>query len=66
MHYFTDFSNQIETDKCVLAADLFYELALIEEAEAQPATALHLKMLCLHLLTIAIPKDLQFQQPQYY
>ncbi|HEV8053173.1 MAG TPA: hypothetical protein VGP47_11825 [Parachlamydiaceae bacterium] len=37
----------------MLGADLFHELALIEEAERQDATALPLKTLCLYLYTIA-------------
>jgi hypothetical protein len=66
LDHFTDFSNCLETEKCVLSADLFHELALIEEAEAQTAQALRLKSLCLHLYTAAILKEQQFQQPQYF
>ena len=66
LDHFKDFSNSLETEKCVLAADLFHELALIEEAEHQPAVALRLKMLCLRLYTTAIPKEPQFQKDQYF
>ena len=66
LDHFKDFSDHLETEKCVLSADLFRELALIEEAEKQPATALRLKMLCLHLYTTALPKEQQFQKPQYF
>ncbi|MGC1877778.1 MAG: hypothetical protein WA678_00200 [Rhabdochlamydiaceae bacterium] len=66
LDHFKDFSNCLETEKCVLGADLFHELALIEKAEKQPATALRLKMLCLHLYTIALPKEQQFQKPEYF
>ncbi len=64
--HFKDFTHRLETEKCVLAADLFYELALIEEAEKKPEAALRLKTLCLHLYTIAIPAEKQFQTPEYF
>ena len=66
LDHFQDFSNCLETEKCVLAADLFHELALVEEAEKQSVAALRLKMLCLHLYTVAIPKQPQFQEPRYF
>jgi len=66
LDHFKDFSNRLETEKCVLSADLFHELALIEEAEKQPTAALRLKMLCLHLYTTALPKEQQFQKPEYF
>lgn len=65
LDHFKDFANRLETEKCVLSADLFHELALIEEAEKQPAAALRLKVLCLHLYTTGLPKEQQFQNPQY-
>ena len=66
LDHFKDFSNRLETEKCVLSADLFHELALIEEAEKQSAATLRLKMLCLHLYTVALPKEQQFQKPEYF
>ncbi len=63
--HFKDFADRLETEKCVLGADLFHELALIEEAEKRPDEALRLKALCLHLYTTALPKEQQFQKPQY-
>src|ERR1700722_12766551 len=66
LDHFKDSGNCLEFEKCVLGADLFYELALIEEAEKQPAAALRLKMLCLYLYTIAVPKKQQFQKPHYF
>lgn len=66
LDHFKDFTNCLETEKCVLGADLFYELALIEEAENQVAKALRLKNLCLYLYTIALPKEQQFQKAQYF
>lgn len=62
---FKDFTNRLETEKCVLGADLFQELALIEEAEHQMAIAERLKVLCLYLYTTALPKEQQFQNPEY-
>lgn len=66
LDHFKDFTHRLETEKCVLAADLFYELALIEEAEQRPEAALRLKTLCVHLYTIGIPAEQQFQTPQYF
>lgn len=63
---FKDFMHQLETEKCVLGADLFHELALVEEAEQQQAAALRLKALCLYLYTLGIPKEPQFQEAQYF
>lgn len=66
LDHFKDFANRLETEKCVLGANLFHELALIEAAEQQPETALRLKTLCLHLYTVGIPKQKQFQIPEYF
>ncbi len=66
MEHFKDFSKCFETEKCVLGADLFYELALIEEAQQRLEAALRLKILSLHLYTIGIPKELQFQESYYF
>jgi hypothetical protein len=66
LDHFKDFADRLETEKCVLGADLFYELALIEEAEQQSEAALRLKILCLHLYTTALPKEQQFQGNQYF
>ena len=49
----------------MLGADLFHELALIEEAEKKPDVALRLKILSLYLYTIALPKEPQFQDAQH-
>ena len=64
LDHFKDFANRLETEKCVLGADLFYELALIEEAEQQAAMALRLKILSLHLYTTAVPKEQQFAEKE--
>lgn len=64
LDHFKDFTNRLDTEKCVSGADLFHELALIEEAEHQMAIAQRLKILCLYLYTIALPKELQFQKPE--
>lgn len=66
LDHFKDFADRFETEKCVLGADLFYELALIEEAEKQPANAIRLKELCLYLYTIGLPKEAQFQESQHF
>lgn len=65
LDHFRDFTNQLDTEKCVLGADLLQELALIEEAENKKAAAEHLKTICLYLYTTAIPKEQQFQKPEY-
>ncbi len=64
--HFKDFAGRLETDKCVLGADLFYELAMIEEAEKQSECALRLKELCLYLYSIGLPKEVRFQKTHYF
>lgn len=66
LDHFKDLADRLETEKCVLGADLFYELALIEEAEQQSASAIRLKELCLYLYAIGLPKESQFQEPQHF
>ena len=66
LDHFKDFTRQFETEKCVLGADLLYELALIEEGEKQSEKALRLKELCLHLYAIGLPKEDQFQESQHF
>lgn len=66
LEQFKDFAGRLETEKCVLGADLFHELALIEEAEKRSDEALRLKALCLQLYTTALPKEQQFQDPEYF
>lgn len=66
LDHFKDFANRLDTEKCVLGADLFYELAMIEEAEKQSDRALRLKELCLYLYTVGLPKEVQFQKAQYF
>ena len=66
LDHFKDLSNRLETEKCVLSADLFHELALIEEAELRSEAALRIKTLCLYLYSVGIPQDEQFQTPQYF
>lgn len=65
LDHFKDITSRYETEKCVLGADLLYELALIEEAEKQSASALRLKELCLHLYAIGLPKQVQFHKPEH-
>lgn len=59
-------ATNLDTEKCILIADLFYELALIEEAENKHAEALRLKMLCMYLYTTSLPKEKQFQKADYF
>jgi hypothetical protein len=66
LDHFTDIAGRLETQKCVLGADLLYELALIEEALQRSEDALRLKVVCIHLYAAALPKDLQFQKSQYF
>ena len=63
LDYFSDLSGRLDTEKCVLGADLFYELALVEEGKAN---AFHLKKLCLYLYAKGIPKEAQFQHSLYF
>lgn len=64
--YFRDSENNLNTEKCVLCADLLYELALILEAQQEKEACTNLKMICLYLYTISIPSEPQFQLFQYF
>ncbi len=66
LDHFIDFSHRLETERCILSADLLLELALIEEASIQPEIALRLKELCLQLYIAALPKEISFQTPEYF
>lgn len=66
LDHFKDISNRIESERCVFSADLLSELALIEEEQQRPEAALRLKILSLHLYTVGIPLEKQFQTPEYY
>lgn len=60
LDHFKDMTGHFDPEKCVLGADLFYELALIEEGEKQSINAVRLKELCLSLYGIG-----RSQEPQH-
>ncbi len=62
---FKDFTDHLDTERCVLFADLLYELVLIYEAE-QKLDTLCFKTTALHLYAVGIPKEVAFQSPQYF
>lgn len=63
---FKNFDGKIDTERCVLAADLLNELAQIRSAEQKPVEALRLKKVCLNLYIIALPQEIQFQTTEYF
>ncbi len=63
---FRTLTGEIDTERCVLAADLLHELALIRSAEHKTAESLHLKKVCLNLYALALPKEKQFQNAEYF
>lgn len=63
--HFKDSETYFDAERCILCADLLYELALINEALQQKEAATGLKATCLHLYQIAIPKEQRFQVPEY-
>ncbi len=63
---FKDFTDHLDTERCVLFADLLCELALIYEAEQKLEDTLHFKIAALHLYAVGIPKEVAFQSPQYF
>lgn len=62
--YFKDFEDCVDTERCILFADLLWELALIYEVQKQEST--QLKKMCLHLYTSSIPKQSLFQTSEYF
>lgn len=65
LNFLKDFSDSIEPEKCVVTADLFYELALVEEAEKNLEMAIHLKKTALHLYVEGILASPKFQTKDY-
>ncbi len=61
LDHFRRYSGELDTEQCVLCADLFYELAEIRDAQKNSEEALRLKILSLYLYTKAIPQEQQFQ-----
>lgn len=49
--------NEIDSERCVICADLLYELALIFDAKQLSADALRLKKLSLQLYQSVIPAE---------
>ena len=64
--YFKDFTDYLDTERCVLFADLLCELALIHEAERKLEDSVRFRRIALHLYAIGIPKEVTFQSPQYF
>lgn len=62
---FRDPKGQLDLVKCVLCADLLLQLTLLSEEKGQKEASLELKKSCLYLYQLAIPKEKQFQTPEY-
>jgi hypothetical protein len=60
--HFKTTANSLDTHKCVMCADLLYELALISEEQNQKEAARHLKACCLHLYRSAGPLDKPYEE----
>jgi hypothetical protein len=63
--YFKDAANTLDSEKCVICADLLYEFALICEAKDYKEAAQGIKTSCLHLYKTVVPKEAQFQKKLY-
>lgn len=64
--YFSDSSKHLDAERCILCADLLYELALIFEEKKQLEMAVHIRKSCLYLYKTAIPKEPKYQIPHYF
>jgi len=65
LEHFKVESKYIDTEQCVICADLIYEIALICDAKQSEDASIHSKMLCLNLYLNALPKEKQFQTQSY-
>lgn len=65
LEHFKVGAKYLDTEQCVICADLIYEIALICESKQNEDTFTHSKMLCLNLYLNAIPKERQFQTRSY-
>lgn len=65
LEHFKVGSKYLDTEQCVICADLIYEIALICDSKQSEDVSIHSKMLCLNLYLNAVPKEKQFQTQAY-
>ncbi len=65
LEHFRTYTKEIDTEKCVLCADLLLEQAFVNEAKKYDEEALRLKISSLYLYVTGILKEKQFQVPEY-
>lgn len=59
---FRDRSGNLDTEKCLVCGDLFYEMACITEGQGMADLAVQLKMKCLYLYTTALQTDKRMEK----
>lgn len=64
--HFKDSANTLDSERCVICADLLFELALIFESQKQKEASIWIKTSCLHLYRTVITQGTQFQKPKYF
>lgn len=63
---FKDLNGNLDFERCILAADLIYEQALIHEAKKEQTAAIWLKSKCLYLYNTVVHQEEQFQTKEYF
>ena len=66
LNHFKSSDKDIDAERCLICAELLYELALITEASQNTEGSLNLKMLSLNLYVNVITMEKQFQVPEYF
>lgn len=61
LNHFTDKSGETDAERCIICADLLYEMALIFDATHHYGESLQIKVLCLNLYVASILKDQEYR-----
>jgi hypothetical protein len=66
LNYFKTADDLFDSQRSVMCADLFYELAIICKAKGAVEAAVKIEKSALYLYTKAIPKETQFQDEERF
>jgi hypothetical protein len=65
LEYFNQNTSCMDTENCIVCADLLYELAMISEEKGMDNESLQLRTMALNLYVSVIPRDTQFLEQAY-
>lgn len=65
LNHFRNHKGELDVERCLICADLIYEIALISDAQQYDGASTRLKILCLHLYTNATANEKRYQTVKY-